>query len=116
MIDPSSSEEESDDDRKKPVAVAHSRGHLQSEPPSSTPKLDKSNTPQHHSRSFSPGSTNSPDTLSVGQPASQGSHAGSASIGGTPTRGGGTNLPRPTSPSPSPVSEQTVTDSIDPAV
>ncbi len=113
MIDPSSSEEESDDEQREPLAVAHPRAHLQHNEPGASPSLEiPHNPPSHHTRSFSPGVTPSTDTLSVGGGSGSlgsGSGTGNTSISGTPVRG--TNLPRPTSPSPSLVSEKTVTDS-----
>jgi len=116
MIDPSSSEEDSDDEqhREAPVAPSHHRGHLHSEP-----QRESLDVPHHAGshRSLSPNSTTSSDTLNVGQtggPMGSGPGASNMGSGGTPLRG--TALPRPTSPSPSLVSEKTVTDPIDPQV
>jgi len=113
MIDPSSSEEDSDEDQKEPVAPPSgnaARGH-HAEPPSQN--LDVPHPGSH--RSLSP-STASSDTLNVGHQGSLGSGSGASTIsaGGTPLRGSA--LPRPTSPSPSLISEKTVTDPIDPQV
>lgn len=116
MIDPSSSEEESDDEqRETPITQSHHppRGHLHTEPQRES--LDIPNKAGSH-RSLSPNSTTSSDTLNVGQSGGMGSSSGASNIssGGTPLRGA--MFQRPTSPSPSLVSEKTVTDSIDPQV
>jgi hypothetical protein len=118
MIDPSSSEDDSDDDqRETPVTQSthHQRGHLHAEPQRESLDVPPKAGGSH--RSLSPNSTASSDTLNVGQAGSMGSGSGTSNIsaGGTPLRG--TVLQRPTSPSPSLVSEKTVTDStLDPQV
>lgn len=122
MIDPSSSEEESDDEQRHHGSEGgggggHHKGHHGG---SGEPHKESLDIPHgHHAgshRSLSPNSTTSTDTLNVGQAGSLGSGSGVSNIsaGGTPLRGAA--LQRPTSPSPSLVSEKTVTDSADPQV
>lgn len=115
MIDPSSSEEESDDEqREAPASQSHHKGH-HNEPHKESLDIPHGHHPGSH-RSLSPNSTTSTDTLNVGPAGSLGSGSGVSNIsaGGTPLRG--VALQRPTSPSPSLVSEKTVTDSADPQV
>lgn len=133
MIDPSSSEEESDDDHRQPVPSTHPRAQQQQHSSSSTihsdqkplaapATADTSHHSPHQARSSAlvPGSTStSPynETHSSAQASSLASSSTSTigTLGGTPARGG--NLPRPTSPSPSLVSDKTtVVDNIDPQV
>lgn len=114
MIDPSSSEEETDDEqREAPSSKSHHASH-HNEPHKENLDIPHGHHPTSH-RSASPNSTTSSDTLNVG-PGSLGSGTGVSNItaGGTPLRG--VALQRPTSPSPSLVSEKTVTDSADPQV
>lgn len=120
MIDPSSSEEDSDDDQRvPPVPQAHHHprgGQLHPEPQRES--LDVPNKAGSH-RSLSPNSTASSDTLNVGHGGpggGMGAGPGASNIGAGSALRGASAFQRPTSPSPSLVSEKTVTDSIDPQV
>ncbi|XP_021961279.2 calcium-dependent secretion activator isoform X4 [Folsomia candida] len=119
MIDPSSSEEDSDDGHHEAPVTHHGHGRggrdLHAEPPRES--LDVPNKVGGGShRSLSPNSTASSDTLGGGggQVGSLGSGTSSIGAGAAMRGGGGAIHQRPTSPSPSLVSEKTVTDSIDP--